>query len=377
MSHQKLTLAIFGFYLYAQEILWLALNRFINDGDIQFYFTSDFVWQNFLKYSLLILFFSFTFALLVIISRPSKRLSVSIKLVKFFVFLTASILVLKAGVVHGDARYTSGGLTGFAGIVYFASNALFLMSVIILFKARLNEVYSLNAYSFILLFSYSITIDGLAPALTLLCSTVILFNLFHKNLLGLIFLLSLMIALLYLGVQAKWTEAPDYLTPHYFVSWVLSRFSIQSEQFYYYISGDSYISSFGDYVDLLVRAFNLRLDVIFQGAYTPIYPRSVSESIYYDMKGEYFSGSSPGIALGTAHLMLGFFVFQYFVVLIVKNIFMGNRLSVRLWMMVPVAFLLKPIYTDSSEFFALISPILVYALSIYFASIVRVKLAIK
>lgn len=377
-SSEKLRLARWNtaalmFFLYIQEIFWWVASRFQIYFFEEFYAVSPLDGFSFLWFCSIALSFSVIAVLATKISFPVPRVIVPRCFVNFSVW--GAILCNIAIFVFLDekSRYTSGALTGISGVVYFLGRAINLAAMLLMIKSLNVSGLAVSRVMFILfLTSFALTIDGLASALLLVAFLVLMmkgFGIYEVVLMffsprsGLpkVFFVSAIGALVfYVGFSAKFSQVPDYLSVEFLVRWAVSRFSIQAEQAYSYLSGFSSIGSEYGYLELIGRAISDRADVILGINPDVQYPRNISEAIHYDMKGLYGSGSSPGLLMNTAMQKVFFFLPILFYSFIFLQFFYNFTEKVTLLHLFSYAFLFKALHTNFSEFFVIISPNLLY-----------------
>ena len=78
-------------------------------------------------------------------------------------------------------------------------------------------------------------------------------------------------------------------------NFTIPRFSVHAEQLYSYISQDLDISNYSYLSKVIIESFKNRINVIFNDGYNIFYPKTVGQSILWNMQYLYApGGSSPG-----------------------------------------------------------------------------------
>ena len=111
----------------------------------------------------------------------------------------------------------------------------------------------------------------------------------------------------------------------YLYSYIIPRFSVHAEQLYSYISQDLDISNYSYLSTVIIESFNNRLKVIFDDGYGIFYPKTVGQSLVFNMVGsDVKGGSSPGYVLS----VISFLPFTLPLIIILAFIF--KQVSFRL-----------------------------------------------
>ena len=173
------------------------------------------------------------------------------------------------------------------------------------------------------------------------------------------------------GIAAKFSVLPDYFTPSFMLDWTIARFSIQAEQAYNYLSGESIIGRDVQYLELVLNAFSNRLDLVLGDPVFFSYPRSLSEALLFDMTGGYGGGSSPGVLLNTILQGPFFFMVPLMLSVIFMQFFYGFKEKFSLLKIAAYSFLFKGLHANFSEYFTLISPTIVLLVFFVFASLLN------
>lgn len=267
--------------------------------------------------------------------------------------------------VSDEARYTSGGLTGFPGMVYVIGRGFNLSAFVLLIRCKAMGHRIPMWILVALTASYASTIDGFASALLILTFVIIYFSGTVRGpwrLLSWIGIFAFSAGMGHIALIAKWgPHANDILRGELLWTWIVPRFAVQAETMYSFLFGSTTIQSLWDVINLILRAIGDRFDILLGHPFQLAYPRSVSESFYDSVFGGFGAGSSPGALLGTAMfgplmlwLMPSIFGFLFLQMYYKSDIKQG------LVQVIAFGFLLKGLYTDSSEYFTVVSPTVIY-----------------
>lgn len=346
--------------LYLQDIFWLVASRLQIAMGSAFYSVSGFEWVVFAGVCVLALFFSLVGAAFAYTLPPLSKIFVSRGLVKLIILMAIAVNLLTFVAVPAQARYT-GGLTGALGVLYGFGRGLTLCSMILFVRHKFasNPIRS-KPLLFGLVISFLITVDGLSNVLTLMTFIILMMPaLSMRNVRYLIVAAVAAGILLAIGLKAKFALMPDYVTPDFLVRWAIARFAIQAEHMYTFIAGQSIIGEVASYLDLIVRAVDDRFKIVLGKFLQLTYPRSVAEALYYDARGFFGAGSSPGILLGTALQGPFFFIIVPAVyAFLFLQVFYGINQKVTFIQLCAFSYLLKGIHANFSEFLTIISPTL-------------------
>ena len=97
----------------------------------------------------------------------------------------------------------------------------------------------------------------------------------------------------YASLASDYTGYVDYM-----YNFTIPRFSVHAEQLYSYISQDLDISNYSYLSKVIIESFKNRINVIFNDGYNIFYPKTVGQSILWNMQYLYApGGSSPGYLL--------------------------------------------------------------------------------
>ena len=344
--------------IYLQDIFWLAASR------IQIYYYGDtyrvapFAWTNALYFVALAVGFSLVALFAVNIFHPMRRIRAGRAFCSVVVLLAVCLNLVSAAYLAGNARYVSGALTGLGGVIYAASTAASLASMVIMVRQRFaGQLLIPIPVVALFIISYAATLDGLAVALTLAVFILLIMKPITIRRPVRVFVVSaVVLGTLSAGLNAKFIALPDYATPDFLLRWTIARFAIQAEQMYTYVSGLSIIGDGVGYYDIIWRMNRDRMNIVLGNPLFIEYPRSISEAMYYDMYHEFEAGSSPGLLLGT-YLMgpLGIFV-PAIMAFVFLQFFHGATGKISLLRLLACGFMLKQIHANISEYQALISP---------------------
>lgn len=374
ISKINFEVTVFILFLILSDYFWLTLSRIIDSDDF-FYFKFP------ISHSSII--YSILFGILIIISSffitfliPSNiKFNVNLKKIHAIILCAIILNLIHFFVFDRSIRYEHGALTGGLGIIHYFSMSINLFISVILIRCSrgASSVNSINKIIFYLFFvAWFLVVDGLASSLTIFV-VLILCNP-YLSLSKLIYFALTAFFLMLIGFYGKWGgDLPDYLNFSYFVKWIVSRFSIQSESMMAYLNGYSLANNFFDAVEFNLNSIFLRFKIIFGQDYYYNGPKTISEMIFYDMHHEFGSGSSPGFFFGM--ILHGFFyIIPLFFIIIqlcyfLKNLYIGNRVI----FYVAFSFFLKELLANPFELWTVISPSLVSYLLIFFGSTINVK----
>ena len=361
--------------LFFQEVAWLTLNRMIESDGWVFYYTSQFRLSVYAMLIALAAFYSWGGFALCRLAPVMPRLRIGNWLVVTIFSLAIIFNVISATFLTQSARYTSGALTGTAGVIYAVSRSFSLMAMVLALKGKYSDGYKISIY-ILTAFSFGlfITIDGLAGAMT---TSAFLFLMFRskgwKNVIIFLSFSVIAIFIFYVGMNSKFSEIPYYLTPEFSFRWSVSRMSISAESLYKYLSGESMFNEPGSYIDLLKRSYVNRYLVITGQNFFPVYPRSVSEGFYMDMYREVGAGSSPGFYLGT--LLHGFFspFILFATCCIFLQMFYGIKMVFGYVDIFAITLIMKIIHANVTEYVIFFSPTTLALFAFIFASVMVPK----
>lgn len=365
--------ALFILFLYLQDVFWLIASRILFSIYDPVYNLSPLEWPIVFLFFVLAIAFSCLGAFSAFIVRPVPKIRVSRKFIISIVFSAVLINIVAAILLRENARYISGGLTGVAGIVYGFKNALTLAAFVLISRERQCDSPVSRVLIIAFIASYALTIDGLASALMLGMFLVIILDVRLVRPGNLIVFCILSLAVLWVGFNAKFSYVPYYLTPEFMVNWIVARFSIQAEQMYTYLSGNSIIGQIVSYSDLIFRAISNRFDLVLGNTFTLEYPRSVSEATFYDMQGSFSAGSSPGVLLSTAFMGPFFFIVPFFLSFLFMQYFYSVCEKITFLHLCAYSFIFKALHSNFSEYFTVISPTLLVAVVFLFACLITPK----
>lgn len=298
----------FIFFLTFIDLLLLSIHRLLLKLEItreQYDFSiSEFAFNNYFIF-ILCCFVVFLLTLFITIKVPKNSFKINISKNTYFLLLiilfifSIYIFFLQQSF---KPRYESGSITTFAGLVRVFNNSLLICLFIIY---QLNRKQSDYKVIIIILSSCILMIDGLAGAVLFISMAI--FELYRLNFKKKIFS-SIIIAIVSLFVfntafNFKYSSQNPFLAEvsgysDYLYNYIIPRFSVHAEQLYSYISQDLDISNYSYLSKVIIESFNNRLKVIFDDGYNIFYPKTVGQSIVYNMKGlDASGGSSPGYLL--------------------------------------------------------------------------------
>lgn len=356
-------------FVYLQDIFWLAISRISHLFREPFYRVAPLDWSSVFIYIALGIIFSAVGIVAVYAFKPLAKIKVSPGFILAIVGAAVVLNFVRLATLDSNARYVSGGLAGGGGIIYGISQAFNLAAGLLSIRQKKIGNPLPRFWNLIFFFTLFLTVDGLASALSAGIFIFLAFDLgamkfrfkfrSAKKYLGLILLLLL---LLWIGFNSKFSEVPDYLNFEFISTWLIARFSIQAEQMYNFVAGQSVFNTYINYWDLILRSISNRVDLLVGNSIFVEYPRSVSEALYYDMMGAYDAGSSPGILLGTTlQGPVAFLIAPLFLAFLFLQLFYGFEKKISILEVFAYSFALKGLHSNFSEFFTVVSPTIVYA----------------
>lgn len=377
----------FIFFLTFIDLLLLSIHRLsikfqLTDESIYPFYNSVFSFPNYFIFILCSIgVFFLTFVLTTKI--PNNKFKIYISKNTFFLLLL--ILLISSIYLFFEkqdfTRYTSGSITTLAGLVKILVNSL-LISLFIIYQLNRNQ--SDYKILIIILISCILTIDGLTVAVQFL--SFILFEFYRLNLkkkifssiliiISLIIVLDISFKLKYGSIYSDYgllSIYEEYST--YLYSYIIPRFSVHAEQLYSYISQDLDISNYSYLSTVIVESFNNRIKVIFDDGYGIFYPKTVGQSLVFNMVGENVrGGSSPGYLLSVVSFL------PFTLPLIIMLAFIFKQVSFRLNERVNfiqvacLCYIFKPISANLLDMLPIISPNLFILVLAFLSSHVFLK----
>jgi hypothetical protein len=161
---------------------------------------------------------------------------------------------------------------------------------------------------------------------------------------------------------------------YYLFSFILPRISIHSEQLYAYIMQDLSISNYQYLFNIIIESFNNRLKIIFEGYENLFYPKTVGQSIVFDMQ-EYGvkGGSSPGYVLS----VISFLPFNLPIIVIlaltIKQFAFRINERINLIQVACLCFIFKSISANLLDMLSIIEPMLLLLLLAFISTNVYLK----
>jgi hypothetical protein len=362
-------------FIIIQDLFWFLLSRLVfSQGDF-FYRVSDFDWTVF-SFMLLVFLLQLLLVVSVMIFTPSlPKIYISEQAKKYLYYLAFFICATILLLIDTNSRYTSGSLTGLSGIIYYFGKAYFICFALFYLRGMHNKEKTFSRKGFLILLVFGIVlVDGLSVALAVVLLAFAGFELYRIKIKNWFFLAAVSACIFWVGISAKWNQLPDYVNFEFLLRWAVSRFSIQAEQLYAFLSYDTTIKDMGDYWGMIAQSNINRFELVFEGRseFTP--PRNVSEALFFDMKGNFGSGSSPGLALGLAfHGILTALLPVILLLILLRAYFDGFKTKpdwIKVW---SLAFIIKPLHANISEYFIAISPVLAFAFVFFVFSLLRVR----
>ena len=256
---------------------------------------------------------------------------------KFFFWLLIILLLSSIYIffIQQDSkiRYTSGSITTLPGLVRVFNYALIICLFIIY---QLNRKLCDFKSFIIILISSVLIIDGLNSAAIFF--SIIVFEFYRLNLKkkfsSFIFILigTFLVLEFSFGYKYNFSDtdyaslASDYTGyVDYMYNFTIPRFSVHAEQLYSYISQDLDISNYSYLSKVIIESFKNRINVIFNDGYNIFYPKTVGQSILWNMQYLYApGGSSPGYLLSVISFL------PFTLPLIILIAFIYKQVSLRL-----------------------------------------------
>lgn len=281
---------------------------------------------------------------------------------ELFKSITAVAIILNLisfYVVSGDARYTSGSLSGITGAVYVGSDGLNLLVFLLIASSALTDSSNkILTHPLVLLFfaSYLINVDGLARALTII--SVLLVCLRPKFSFNGRLLLLVIIGLfvVWYGLLRK-IPGFEISTLSTLSSWVVYRFSINIESMLLFLSDQSIMEDQISAIRICIDSFSSRMQFIFDQLTREPEFKSVSQAIYFDLYNSMDGGSSPGFLYGS-FLIAGYFGFIFVMIFgyLLKNYLSRCDERLGLFAILGLLLLFRAITTDIPDALAIVSP---------------------
>ena len=319
----------FIFFLTFIDLLLFSIHRLLikfqlTDESFFQFFNSNFSLPNYFIF-ILYSFGAFFLTMILTIKVPVNKFKIYISKKFFFyllmILLTSSIYLFFEQQTFRP-RYTAGSITTLAGLVKVFNTSL-LLSLYIIYQ--LNRKQCDYKFFIIILSSCILMIDGLAGVVLFL--SMFLFEFFRLNLnrkiFSSIFIVMIIAIFLDTALNFKYGSQNSFLDgltgySDYLYSYIVPRFSVHAEQLYSFISQDLDISNYSYLSTVITESFNNRLKVIFDDGYGIFYPKSVGQSITYNMVGvDVRGGSSPGYVLS----VISFLPFTLPLILLLAFIF--------------------------------------------------------
>lgn len=342
--------------LYLSDIFWLVVSR--SNFVIGRYKLAAFDWVYFGFFVALSIAFCLVAVFISCYARPFPRFRVSSWFILLLIAFAIGLNVLSMLVVDPAARYRGGSFTAFSWVVHVLSTALSLGTVMLIIRENETGKRISLKWMLGLLASYALTIDGMASALTLFMFIFLMFGFGRFSIGKTLMAVGLAAGLFFVGFHAKFKDVPDYVTPDFIVQWVSARFSVQAEQMYTYISGNSVVGNEVSYLDLITRAASNRIDLVSGDFYIEEKPKNISEAMSYDMHGAYIdSGSSPGILVNTAMQGPIFFIVvpAFFAFFFIQHFYgVLKRLSIA--EIIAYSFCFKVLHSNFASMFSIVTP---------------------
>ena len=143
----------------------------------------------------------------------------------------------------------------------------------------------------------------------------------------------------------------------YLYSYIVPRFSVHAEQLYSFISQDLDISNYSYLSTVITESFNNRLKVIFDDGYGIFYPKSVGQSIIYNMVGvDVRGGSSPGYVLSVISFLPFTLPLILLLAFIFKQFFFRLNEKVNFIQIACLCYIFKNISANLLDMLPIISP---------------------
>tara|TARA_B100000900_G_scaffold315718_1_gene274645 strand:- start:14556 stop:15773 length:1218 start_codon:yes stop_codon:yes gene_type:complete len=318
-------LTFIDFILFSTHRILISFN--VIDSYVYNPAVSNFTWANYV-FLFCVFLFVFFYTFLISIFVPKKTFKINLKKKTFFLlifFLFISSLFLFFEQQNYKIRYTPGSITTFAGILAVINGTLLLCSFII-YQINRKEL-NLNIF-FLIIISSILSLDGLAKGLTIFSMIFIEFyRLSNKKKIYFIILSTILLPIvLYMSFFYKYAYSTDNFvllekfsgSLEYIYEFGIPRASVHGEQLYSYVSGDLSISNYNYLFNVINETFFNRFKVIFNDGNNLFYPKTVGQSISFDMFGSNAKGgSSPGYVLSA----ISFFPFTLPLIFLLVSIF--------------------------------------------------------
>lgn len=371
------------------DIVLFSLHRILvkynfTNPDTYDYIISDFTWINYIIFFFLsFIVFLITFLFLIIV--PKNIFQINIKK-KTFVILLFFLLISSFYVcfILQDfrPRYTKDSITSFEGIIFMLNNILLLClyTIYILNREKDNSIYFV-----ILLVCSILTIDGLAKGLFTLAILIFEFyRLSHKKkkYFFLIFILAIPI-IIYVSFNFKYSyRSDDYYIFNdnfesiliYIYDFIIPRISVHGEHLNAFIFNKLDISNYSFLANIISESFNNRLKILFNDGHDLFYPKTVGQSITFNVRGAYDrGGSSPGYVLSVISFLPFTLPLIILITSIFKNFFLRLNEKLTFIEIACLCYIFKAITVNLLDMLGLISPNLLLLFLIYLSCNIYLK----
>jgi hypothetical protein len=362
---------IFFYLSFIDFFLFTILRTFIEfnftDPNVYKILRSDFNWFQYSIYFLLSLtVFLFMRMLVLVCHKDIFRIYISRKTVVMLalLLLTCSIFIFFEQKIY-KIRYSSGSITSLAGMI----NVLFRFLIFSLFFIYQLNRDKINFKIYILILVSSIlVIDGLGGFYTFF--SLLLFEYYRFNFKGkfLYFIVLLVPVILVLefsfqmvfnygSVGDNFLFSESFDIKYYAIDLVLPRISIQGEQTFSYISQDLDISSYTYLLKIIPELFKNILKVIFYNGENLYYPKSVAQSIAFDIRGiDSRGGSSPGFVLSSVSLFPFTLPLLILISYLIKQFCYRINIKINIIQIVCLGWILKGVSANLLDMLLVITP---------------------
>ena len=377
------------FFLTFIDLLLLSIHRLLikfnlTDESIYPFTNSDFFLANYFIF-IICSFGVFLLTIFITAKVPVNKFKIYISKNTFFwslMFLLITSIYIFLVQQAFKIRYESGSITTLPGLVRVINTSL-IISLFIIYQ--LNRKLSDYKAIIIILISSILTVDGLAGAAIFF--SIIVFEYyrmnFKKKIYSLIFIIILTVFVLQISLNFKYdysnTDNGNLSTVYsgyfeYLFNYVIPRFAVHAEQLYSYISQDLDISNYNYISTIIIESYNNKLKVIFEDGYNIFYPKTVGQSILYNMQFyDSPGGSSPGYVLSVISFLPFTMPLIVLLAFIFKQFFSRLNENVNYIQIAGLCFIFKNISANLLDMVSIIAPDLMSLFLAFLSSHVFLK----
>jgi len=389
-KHTSINIFKFSFFIAFIDLVLFSINRLLRynnviDTSFDNYFIIDFSFAN---YILLILccFVVFLLTLFFSIKAPKDYFKINISKNTFYLLLIIlfiiSIYVFSVQLTI-KVRYESGSIKTLAGLLNIFGR---ILAVCLFIIYQLNRTHLNYKVFVIILFSTVLMSDNLAGSAHF--ASYVLFEFFRYNFKKKLFLiifygiLSIFVLDFTLGYTYTFnTESTDinFFTFEYlkykeqFINNFIPRTATHAEQLYSYVGGYLDISNYFYLFNIIIESFNNRLKIMFD--YGEIfYPKTVGQSIVYNIQGlDFPGGSSPGYVLSVISFLPFTIPFVVIIAFLFKQVSFRMNEQLNFIQIASFCWLIKMVSSNFLDMLAILEPALIGLLLVYLSSNVYLK----